>query len=138
MLVFISTSMAEMIKEKGMTEAGASYKFYANIQTLTDDTPLENIQTTSLYHNQQFNAMLFVIPAGHVLKEHVSPKMLTIHVISGRGHITIGNERFAVKPSAWFYIEPNIPHELLSDETLTVLLNMVTVNDSTNGVSDDD
>ena len=110
------------------------YTVYDNLVALAD-SDAQKIDTTSLFHNRHFSAMLLTIPAGHTLKEHVSPKILTLHIIAGTGSITVNSQTHAVQPGAWFYIEPNLPHALISEETLTVLLSLYTLPQRANGGS---
>jgi len=106
-----------------MIKANNGYGFCANLESVTSNTD-QNLQTVSLFHQNEFNAMVMTIPAGHTIKEHLSPKMLTLQIISGTGSVTVGSETHQVGRGAWFYIEPNTPHMIVSDETLTVLLSM--------------
>ncbi|MDQ7025123.1 MAG: cupin domain-containing protein [Anaerolineae bacterium] len=117
-----------------MLKASNRYTFCANLESTTNSDANQNLQTTSLHHQKQFNAMLLTIPTGHTIKEHVSPQILTLQIISGMGSVTVGNETHTVSRGAWFYIAPNIPHEIVSNETLTVLLSMYTLPEAANGV----
>lgn len=110
-----------------MININKHYTFCKNLESEINRDATQNLQTTSLYHQNQFNVMLLTIPAGHTIKEHVSPKMLTLQVISGTGSVTVGNETYTVNQGAWFYIAPNMPHEIMSKEMLIILLSMYTL-----------
>jgi len=110
-----------------MIQTNTGYTFCVNLETVADCGAVVDLKTISIYHHHQFNVMLLTIPAGHTLKGHVSSKMVTLQIISGTGSVSLENKTQTVKRGAWFAIAPYIPHEIVSDETLTVLLSMYTL-----------
>lgn len=116
-----------------MGQADNRYAFCENLESVPNRDADQILQTTSLYHQKQFSAMLLTVPAGHTVKEHISPKILTLQIISGKGSITVGTETHSVCRGAWFYIGANIPHEIVSMETLVVLLSMFELSETIGG-----
>ena len=85
----------------------------------------QKIQTTSIYHDTSINAMLLTIPAGHTLREHVSPEAITLHVVSGFGSVFVDGQSYTAAVGSWFYIYSNIPHELVANQTMGVMLTLL-------------
>jgi quercetin dioxygenase-like cupin family protein len=117
-----------------MLQVDNRYTFFTDLLPVANDSTEQSLKTISLFHHKHFNVMLWIIPTGHSIKENVFHKMLNLQIISGRGCVSLGDETHAVKQGAWFYIAPSIPHEIVSDETLIVLLSLYTLPKSTNGV----
>ena len=69
--------------------------------------------------------MLMTVPAGHTIHDHVSPKMPTPQIIAGAERVMVADETHSVRQGAGFYIAPDVPHEIINDETLIIMLNMV-------------
>jgi quercetin dioxygenase-like cupin family protein len=117
-------------RDQTMLKVTNGHSFCANLKALIRHDGDQDVQTVVLFHQNQYNAMLMTIPAGHTVHEHLSPNMLTLQIIAGTGRVIVNDETHRVTQGAWFYIEPNVPHEIISDETLIVLFNMVAASPS--------
>ena len=114
-----------------MIETQNMHSFCEDLTDIVDVDKQDDIQTISIFHNKIFNAMLLTIPAGHTLKEHVSPRTITLQILSGSGQVIVDSNTYFVRSGSWFYIKPHTLHELTSgDETLVVLLNLFTCSNA--------
>ncbi len=70
-----------------------------------------------------FSMRMFQIEPGGTIEPHSHPWEHEIYVLSGRGIIMIGNEKYEVEPNVAVFIPPNVSHSYQndSDETLTFL-----------------
>jgi quercetin dioxygenase-like cupin family protein len=67
---------------------------------------------------------LFCMSTGQMLSSHTSSYPAVIHVLRGRGEITLAKEKYDAKINDWFYMPANLPHALLSTENLVFLLTL--------------
>lgn len=67
---------------------------------------------------------LFCMSTGQEMSTHSASFPAIIHVLKGRGQITLGSQTFEAKPNAWFYMPKGLPHALQSTENLVFLLTL--------------
>ncbi len=67
---------------------------------------------------------LFCMSTGQELSAHSASYPATIHVLKGKGQITLGNQSHEGKPNAWFYMPKGLPHAVQSTENLVFLLTL--------------
>lgn len=67
---------------------------------------------------------LFCMSTGQELSTHTASFPAIIHVLKGKGQITLGNQSFEAKPNAWFYMPKGLPHSVQSTENLVFLLTL--------------
>lgn len=67
---------------------------------------------------------LFCMSTGQELSTHSAGFPATIHVLKGKGRVTLGNQTYEAKPNAWFYMPTGLPHALQSAEDLVFLLTL--------------
>ena len=98
----------------------------------------QHLQTAALLHHDGLSALVMSLPSGHTLREHLSPRLLTFQIIAGLGSVTVGRQTHRLRAGAWLWIAPNIPHEIVSDQTLIMLLSLFTLPESTHGFATHD
>jgi len=52
---------------------------------------------------------LFCMSTGQSLSSHTSSFPAIIHMLQGRGEVTLANKKYEAKPNAWFYMPANFP-----------------------------
>jgi len=67
---------------------------------------------------------LFCMAAGQQLSTHSASFPAVIHVLQGKGEITLGKEVYEAKPNAWFSMPKNLPHAVKATENLVFLLTL--------------
>jgi len=67
---------------------------------------------------------LFCMSAGQMLSSHTSSFPAIIHVLQGKGEVTLANKKYEAKPNAWFYMPANLPHAIQATENLVFLLTL--------------
>jgi len=67
---------------------------------------------------------LFCMSAGQALSIHTSSFPAIIHVLQGKGEVTLSNKKYEAKPNAWFYMSANLPHAIQATEDLVFLLTL--------------
>jgi len=67
---------------------------------------------------------LFCMSGGQLISTHTSSFPAVIHVLRGRGEVTLAKEKFEAKPNAWFYMPAKLPHAIEATENLVFLLTL--------------
>jgi len=67
---------------------------------------------------------LFCMSAGQLISSHTSSYPATIHVLKGKGEVTLANRRYEAKPNAWYYMPAGLPHAVQAVEDLVFLLTL--------------
>jgi len=67
---------------------------------------------------------LFCLSTGQELSTHSASFPAIIHVLKGKGQITLGSQSYEGKPNAWFYMPKGLPHAVQSTENLVFLFTL--------------
>ena len=67
---------------------------------------------------------LFCMSTGQELSTHSASFPAIIHVLKGKGVITLGGQSYDAKPNAWFYMPKGLPHAVQSTDNLVFLLSL--------------
>jgi len=67
---------------------------------------------------------LFCMYTGQELSTHSASFPAVIHVLKGKGQITLGSQSYEAKPHVWFYMPKGLPHAVQSTENLVFLLTL--------------
>jgi len=67
---------------------------------------------------------LFCMATGQQLSTHSAGFPAVIHVLQGKGEITLGKEAYEAKPNSWFSMPRNLPHAVKAIENLVFLLTL--------------
>ena len=67
---------------------------------------------------------LFCMSAGQSLSSHTSSFPAVIHVLKGKGEVTLERQSYEGRPNAWFYLPANLPHAVEAIEDLVFLLTL--------------
>jgi len=67
---------------------------------------------------------LFCMSTGQELSTHSASFPAIIHVLKGKGQITLRTQLYEAKPNTWFYMPKGLPHSVHSTENLVFLLTL--------------
>jgi quercetin dioxygenase-like cupin family protein len=67
---------------------------------------------------------LFCLAATTEISEHTSARNATVHVIEGRGILTLSGQDIALEPGVFVFMPANAPHALKAEENLAFLLTL--------------
>lgn len=65
---------------------------------------------------------LFCMTSGQQMSTHSASFPAIIHVLQGKGEVTLNEEVYEAKPNSWFSMPKNLPHALKATENLVFLL----------------
>lgn len=99
-----------------------SYTLIANLSDLAPDVPQDSILSRTFYKDDRLSAVYFSFAAGQELSEHTSAFPATLHFLSGRARLTLGDNTTTVEPGAWVQMTPNLPHSVVAETPVTMLL----------------
>ena len=96
-----------------------------DLAALLSDIPPDSIVSRTVLNEKSVRAILFGFAPGQELTEHRTPMAAILHILAGEGRLTLGQEEVEVKPGAFVYMPPNLPHSVLARTELHMLLTMV-------------
>jgi quercetin dioxygenase-like cupin family protein len=67
---------------------------------------------------------LFCMATNQSLSTHSASFSAIIHVLQGKGEITLSTEVYEAKPNSWFSLPKNLPHSVKATENLVFLLTL--------------
>lgn len=67
---------------------------------------------------------LFCMSAGQTISTHRSSFPAIIHVLQGKGEVTLANKKYEARHNAWFYMPANLLHAIQATENLVFLLTL--------------
>lgn len=67
---------------------------------------------------------LFCLATGTEISEHTSTRNATVHVLEGRGILTLAGEPIRLEPGVFVFMAAHTPHALQADENLAFLLTL--------------
>jgi quercetin dioxygenase-like cupin family protein len=87
--------------------------------------PEKGILSQTLYTDEQVKVVLFHFAEGNELSAHTAPMPATLHFLQGRGRLTLGTETMTVGAGSFAHMTPNLPHAIVAEEPLIMILVMV-------------
>lgn len=67
---------------------------------------------------------LFSLAAGTEISEHTSTRNATVHVLEGRGILTLEGRDITLEPGRFVFMPANAPHALKAEDNLAFLLTL--------------
>jgi quercetin dioxygenase-like cupin family protein len=87
--------------------------------------PAKGILSQTLYNDDLVKAVLFAFAPGEELSAHTAPMPATLHFLEGDGTVTLGDETSKVQRGSFAYMPPNLPHAIVAETGLIMLLLMI-------------
>lgn len=101
------------------------YIFLANLAAALPEVPPNSIISHTVHKDERLHAILFGFASGQELSEHTSAYPAILHFISGRAALTLGRDAQVVEAGAWAYMQPHLPHSIVAETPVTMLLLML-------------
>lgn len=102
-----------------------SYHLFPNLADLSPDVPPDTILSRTFYKDDRLSAVLFSFAPGQELSEHTSAYPAILHFLSGRARLTLGDDVTTVEAGAWAHMAPRLPHSILAETPVVMLLLML-------------
>jgi quercetin dioxygenase-like cupin family protein len=87
--------------------------------------PAKGILSQTLHNDDLVKVVLFAFAPGEELTAHTAPMPATLHFLEGSGTLTLGDETSAVQRGSFAYMPPNLPHAIVAETGLIMLLVMI-------------
>ncbi len=87
--------------------------------------PADGTLSRTLYQDDDLRLVGFAFAAGQELSTHSSALSVAVQVVSGRLHLTLGEEEAELVAGGWVHMPPNLPHAVEALEPTVMLLTMV-------------
>ena len=84
--------------------------------------PARGVHSQTLSSEAGVELVLFAFAAGEQLAEHTSARPAIIHILSGEGDLTVGDDAFAAVPGAWLRMPANTRHGVVARTPLVMAL----------------
>jgi nitric oxide dioxygenase len=84
--------------------------------------PKDGIVSKTILKKAGKDITLFCMSTGQLMSSHTASYPAIIHVLQGKGEVTLANKKYEAKPNAWFYMPPNLPHAIKATQNLVFLL----------------
>lgn len=87
--------------------------------------PAKGILSQTLHNNDLVKAVLFAFAPGEELSAHTAPMPATLHFLEGAGTVTLGDETTPVQRGSFAWMPPNLPHAIVAETGMIMLLVMI-------------
>lgn len=101
------------------------YTFLTNLAAALPEVPPNSIISHTVHKDERLHAILFGFAPGQELSEHTSAYPAILHFVSGRATLTLGSDVQVVEAGAWAYMQPRLPHSIVAETPVTMLLLML-------------
>jgi quercetin dioxygenase-like cupin family protein len=98
-----------------------SHTFFPNLAAEAP-VPARGIHSQTLSDAAGVELVMFAFAAGERLSEHTSARPAIIHVLSGEGDLTAGDDAMAATPGAWLRMPANTKHSVVARTPLVMAL----------------
>ena len=98
------------------------YEFIEDISEFIQEIPPDSIISRTYYDGEKLKAILFGFAPGQELSEHTAAKPAILHFLEGNSKLTLGNDEKIAKPGTWVYMQPHLPHSIVAQERVVMLL----------------
>jgi quercetin dioxygenase-like cupin family protein len=82
------------------------------------------IVSKGIVENEHHKIILFSFAPGQELSEHTASVPAVIHVLRGRGTVTLGGTAYPTGPGKFYYMPAELKHAVVADDELVFLLTM--------------
>jgi quercetin dioxygenase-like cupin family protein len=98
-----------------------SHTYFANLAAEAP-LPARGIHSQTLSDEGGVELVLFAFAAGERLSEHTSARPAIIHILSGEGDLTAGDDAWAATPGAWLRMPANTKHSVVARTPVVMAL----------------
>lgn len=98
-----------------------SHTFFPDL-TAEAFVPIRGIHSQTLSEEDGVELVVFAFATGERLSEHTSARPAIIHVLSGEGDLTAGDDAWAAAPGAWLRMPANTRHSVVARTPMVMAL----------------
>ena len=98
-----------------------SHTFFPDL-TAEAPVPIRGIHSQTLSEEDGVELVVFAFATGERLSEHTSARPAIIHVLSGEGDLTAGDDAWAAAPGAWLRMPANTRHSVVARTPMVMAL----------------
>jgi quercetin dioxygenase-like cupin family protein len=98
------------------------YTYFENLTSEIPEIPPDSIVSRTLYQDDRQKAVLFGFAPGQELSEHTASQTALLYFVSGEARLTLGQDEHTVTAGTWVHMDPKLPHSILAESTLVMLL----------------
>jgi len=84
----------------------------------------QGIVSKAIVENEHHKIIQFTLAAGQELSEHTASVPAVIHVLKGRGTVSLGGEVHEARPGMLYYMPAELKHAVVAEGDLVFLLTM--------------
>jgi nitric oxide dioxygenase len=86
--------------------------------------PRDGIVSKTVLKTTGKDVTLFCMSKGQLMSSHTSSYPAVMHVLQGKGEVTLAKKKYEAKPNSWFYMPADLPHAIKATENLVFLLTL--------------
>lgn len=102
-----------------------AYHYFEDLNSELPEIPPDSIVSRTLYEDDQHKAILFGFAPGQELSEHTASMTALLYFIQGQAQLTLGEDEKKASAGTWVRMEPRLPHSVLAETQLAMLLIML-------------
>jgi quercetin dioxygenase-like cupin family protein len=95
----------------------------ADLEAMVDVAD-KGIVSKAIVENEHHKLIHFTLAAGQELSEHTASVPAVIHILRGRGKVTLGGEEHEARPGMLYYLPAELKHAVVAEADLVFLLTM--------------
>jgi quercetin dioxygenase-like cupin family protein len=96
---------------------------YVDLESMIE-FPRDGIVSKTVFKTTGKDITLFCMATGQLMSSHTSSYPAIIHVLNGKGEVTLAKKKHEAKPNAWFYMPADLSHAIKATENLVFLLTL--------------
>jgi quercetin dioxygenase-like cupin family protein len=98
-----------------------THAFFPNLAAEAP-VPARGIHSQTLSNEAGVELVMFAFAEGEQLSEHTSARPAIIHILSGEGDLTAGDDAWAAAPGSWLRMPANTRHSVLARTPMVMAL----------------
>jgi quercetin dioxygenase-like cupin family protein len=99
-------------------------KVFPDLLAEMPDIPQNGILSRTIFETETVKAVLFAFDSGQELSEHTSTRAAMLHFLVGEATVTLGEDIHHAQVNSWVYMPPNLPHAIVAQTPVVMLLLM--------------
>jgi len=101
----------------------SSYAFFPSLDAEVQ-IPENGILSRTLHNDDHVKVVLFAFAPGQELSAHTAPMAASLQFVAGKARLTLGEDIAEAEAGAWVYMPPALPHGILAQTPVVMLLTM--------------
>ena len=102
-----------------------SYTHIEELTALIPEIKPDSITNHVVSSDGGTKTILFAFAAGQKLSEHMSPRPVVLHFLSGEAEVSVDGEALSVKANSWLQMPPRLLHSVHAQTDTYMLLMML-------------